>query len=707
MKTKLLSFHAILAVTTLVGIFLFFTFRTNTDFLEYSQIGGSESYVKVISPEQTLSQSFVNPYETVAGIQVRIGTLNKTNMAEWTVRLVEANTGKEVHAWTQIGRSFVDNQFHDFRLDAPIRVTPGLAYTIIIDSENVNDGNGLVFYASNTPADGKQAVGGLVQNSTMMNMTLSLRVVGGNVSDGYWVFVNVLITGLLLMLLLRLRYVNGSKSVIVKDIYLQAMAISGLSMLLLMVFLGHSEFTDEFDIFHAGLAMAKGNVLYRDYVCQHPPVTMFLSALFAKLGANSTQMFRLLYYITVSLLYGGLYYRHKEYFGGRRLAFFLSFSIVVVFSLHNRWMLGDNMAALGALMVLMEFIRYQNDRRIAVSRCIYISLGIYISVGSTFLSIYPMAWMAFVFFASELVYQVHRKESSAKVLVARYVPLVSIVIAPFAVTVAYFAINGALHEAVRQIYSFNREVYVHYNGLGGSVFTPLLNAVSNMVGFYMRPVAAIFNAEFSAQILFELTMGLLFLRVLIQYALKKKWLFCAGLLGYAVLLTSRGTGGFHSSHFALVISAASILLLRVPKKLSSNPMVLAGTLACLVVVSQPYISSVPSLIAKRQLIKETDYLAAQALGSDGTLYHDYYSHDTLYLEYKVGTPVNRTPYMLPWYMDWYLPWCMEDLDAASVVVYNPNREVWGKYQYSDFSRDFNEKLLAEFEQESDMVWIRK
>ena len=113
-----------------------------------------------------------------------------------------------------------------------------------------------------------------------------------------------------------------------------------------------------------------------------------------------------------------------------------------------------------------------------------------------------------------------------------------------------------------------------------------------------------------------------------------------------------------------------------------------------------------SVIANRQTISDLEYSIVEKAPANAKIYTDHRAHESLYVSYKLGNPVNRTPYMLAWYMDWYSPWAIKDLDKANLVIYNPEAEVWGR-AYSDFNRVFNQQLKNDFIQVDMMVWIRK
>ena len=146
-----------------------------------------------------------------------------------------------------------------------------------------------------------------------------------------------------------------------------------------------------------GMVIAQGKVLYRDYVTQHMPLGYYLCAAFAFLGAKSVEQFRLMYYLTVSLIWGAVYYRYGGRIGRRRIAALAVAETVLVSALYapNATMiLADNIHGLLLVVLLLEFMLYYSDRDLGWSRSAVVSLCIWGCIGSAFISVYSIVWVA-------------------------------------------------------------------------------------------------------------------------------------------------------------------------------------------------------------------------------------------------------------------------------------------------------------------------
>lgn len=710
MSPKIKILFIIILTIAFSSIFFIF-FRNNIMYSEYVKIGGSDSIVELSSQTQIFKQSFTVPYEMLEGIKIKIRTFNRKNDSEWLFKLVDDTTGKEIYNWTELGKGFVNNDFHYFSLPTPFKTQQGQSFTIYISSTNVDDLSSLAFFTANETGYDELAYGGLFINDVELDKTLAMRIVGGDRSVRYWLTITIILGLTLGLTLFRINYLHNKNLPILRDVIIQSVFVAIFSLLLLLPFLSTKYFIDENDIFHSGFAIANGKILYKEYVSQHPPVTMFLSGLFAILGAGSLTTFRLFFYVSLAITFGVLFYRHKENIGSFRLSLFFLFAITVVFPLFNTWMMGDVVAAIGNLMILLEFIQYVQDKKITILRSIFISIGVFISFGSTFLSVFSIAWIVLMFVGYELEYWLGRKRI-AKEIFSRYYVFILIVAVPFLMTMGYFQLNLALKELIRQVYFFNRQVYSYYiGGFGSSVSKSIINSINNFLSFFTKPVLAFIDGSFSQFNAFSIFVGGLFLIALIQTMMKKRYLFAVSLLGYIVFLVVRGTEGIHGVAFALSIAAIGLLLPVIPQfKVRWPKTVIQLVIAMgLIFLLRDYYYRLQSIGNDRPTIDSGFYnVILSELDGDGDYYIDFYSLDELYLEFKVGAPVNRTPYMLAWYMDWYLPWSLEDLDQVSVVIFNPNISVWG-HEYSDYNQQFITKLTTEFFhplEHVDYLWLR-
>jgi hypothetical protein len=706
--------HRLLIVISILifGMGLFGLSQYYAAYSEFSQIGGDSSHIRLNTPNQQLIQNFSNPYTIIHGIQLKVGTYKHHNNATWNIRLEEQATGKEIYSWQVLGVTFKDNQFNYLKTSYPIRVSPNQTYTVYISSDNVTSHNPLAFYTSDKPADGAQAVGNLVVDGVETDRTLAFRIVGGTPVKRFMLTVISFLT--LLLIWVGLRIYKLGFQLALKDKYIQAFCIGLISFLMMLIYINGAMFLDEIDNLHAGIRMANGYILYKDYVTQHPPATMFIIALYAVMGAVSVQMFRILFYITVASIFAFLYSRHKDFFGGKRIAILFFFWITVLCHLYNRgsWrLLEDSFTALGVVLILFEFLRYFEDRQITPSRSAIIAIGLYISVGSYFLMVYPLVWMILTFIVIEGIEWRKSQSITLNLLIRRYGLLVVLSAIPVILTFAYFWLNNGFSQFIEQTYFFNREVYVYYRYIGDSLLSPLILGISNFIEFLYSPIAHVANADLTPENVFLVSASMLFLFVITQLIYDKKWMLAISLVGIIILTLVRGYRADHAAPFAFAISAIIFLMLDIHLKPTLKRIVTVIALIMMLYMGKDFYSSLSRLSNSRPTITAFDYQLVQIANQVGTdqpakIFIESFNQDTLYPQYKLGLPVNRVPYMLPWYMAWYMPWSLEDLDKASVAVYRPNQQVWG-YDYSDFNREFLRKLETDFERVEGDIWVRK
>ena len=222
--------------------------------------------------------------------------------------------------------------------------------------------------------------------------------------------------------------------------------IAFVVLVLLNSFSVSGSFTDEWDNIRGGMVIAKGGVLYRDYVTQHTPVMYYLCGLFALFGAGSLQQFRLSYYLFEAIVWGILYARHVKFFGKKKMLLLVMFECIFVSSVlggaQGYMILSDGMQGLCMVALLLEFLRYYQDKKITWDRAIIISVSIWGSFGSAFISAYAILFVVISVMGLEIFW--NRKEKrSAMELIKRYCRLSICLLVPFIAAIIYFKTNNS------------------------------------------------------------------------------------------------------------------------------------------------------------------------------------------------------------------------------------------------------------------------
>lgn len=721
----------IASATLLLSGFIWHYFTGIADFLEYSQIGetviieDNEDYPTIIMSEAgtSLTQNFINPYPIFNGIQMQVVQVGeKHNISNWIFSILDVETGRVLQKWNKTAYTFKNNEYYFFQFNKPIRGRAGSTYRLNIYSGDTDIENALAFYVTdennsehyvNTEGNtfpisaGSASLG----NNTLNNNALSMKVIGGKSNNLFWLMITILILILFFVVTFRIYKQKLNRKKVLIDIYLQGILVGAVSFILLLLFIKtSSNFIDENDIFHSGIAQYAGKTLYLDYVCQHPPVTMFLSGVFRLMQAETPDQFHILWYLFISVIFTFLYIRHKSYFGGKRILFLLFFLIIAVFELYGKWFLGDGVAALGLLLIIFEAIRYCEDKKINIIRSIIISIGVYMSFGSIFHMIYPIAALGILVLINDIIDVVMMNKNNLLFLFKRYGTLLIAVFVPFILTIMYFSFNGAIDEMIKQIYRFNREVYPNYTTIPESPIKPIFDTISEFIKFYFDTINSVLKNEFTIQALFNIFVGVGFIITIVQKINKRAYFLATLLLVFTILCGARGTTGFHGIPFGVIMAAVSFLCIsdfyhKGREAIRSKHAANAFIFIIMILVGSNYLINIPRIFDKRTPVAENLHYFVHT--SEGKQYYadKWGEGDSIYLEYKLGQSVNRAPYMLAWYMDWYMSWCIEDLAKADTVMYKKDSSVWGR-EYINYNRSFHNKLLESYTEINPNIWMK-
>lgn len=683
-RTKI--FMAITLLVFMIAIAVgFYKAYTKLTFLEYTIFNDdAEGYIALDSTGENLSQEFEMPYDILHSIAVKIGTFNRVNNSEWLFSVSDAETGKVVTSKTFFASVLSDNQYYKIEFDKNVRLEQGKKYVFTIRAEDVNSMTALAFYGSS--ADHAENTGLRIDGRDAKG-TLCFKVYGGNF-DVWWMGYAGIITLYFIALFLRILLLQKKGMVIHKDIFIQSLLAGGFAFLLLFTFSTFGAFVDEYDNIHGGLAIVNGGVLYKDYITQHTPVTYYLCAVFALLGASSLEQFRLSYYITEAIVWGLVYLRYSEKIGRRKLFILPAFSIVVISSVvpsQGTQILSDGIQGICTVIMLLEFLLYMNDKRISWSRSIIMSIGIWGCIGTAFISAYALICIFVAFCIVEILYIWKKTKISVKKFSLRYYRLLISVITPPMCAVVYFQANGCLKRAFDMFYTFNREVYPKYlGGFGNSIVYPFISGINNFFSMLSGNLISIVTAQATTVIVLRFIIIFCAFILLIQMMLERRYVETVLLASVMIFSATRGYD-FHG--LAAWYVAALIIVLHENElidKIKTYGLVIRGV--CFVLLFCPYISAVANNLSyKQESISELEYEIIELTKEEENknIFYDAYTYETLYIHYKNRNPVNPGVYILPWYMAWYEQDNIDSIlkENPHVVVYNENNVVWEKYQY--------------------------
>lgn len=666
--------------------------KTAITFLEYKSYPenvATREYKELSGNEQT-SQDFTMPYDILSYVSLPVNTFGRTNNSTYNLQIQSAD-----------GEVVMDQDFSvaSASEDKPVEIVPkksvavkqGESYHLKITAKGVN---------------GEAAAG----------FSSAFGVYGGEYRF-WWTGLVYFLAAYVYLVLIRGIIVNRRGKKLRKDTIFRALLIFGLFFALASAFATGGVFTDEMDNMHGGIAVAKdGGVIYKDYITQHTPFAYYLCAAFAKLGAESAAQFRIMYYVVIALVLTFAYVRYGRVFGRGRITLLGIALICILPYLHTDGqlrVLSDIIQAFSIVILLLEFIAYCKEKKpdLGWVRSIVIALGIYVSVGAAFNSVYPLAAFGIGFLVVEVKYW-RQTEMSLVGFVKRYFKLVIALVVPLAIVVFYFAANAALPEAIDQAYKFNVTVYPEYYteaGYGTNLVGPFLYGIKNFVfSLYDNISAMLTNRDFSYVVLAQTAVLLSAIYVIFRQLRERRWLIAAMLLMVCCFSFSRL--GLHSIAAWAVMLFAGIVLW--PKNVYGKVrewqwfIIVPAALFLLA----PYCDQAKStLLYKPELVSETERLVI-----DNTKDGDYIGLDasakneSLYYQYKNRKVANRLIYMLPWYMVWYEDSSIEEISKTepNVVVYDPDLEVWG---LKHFASRFTKYLEQNYDRNSNHpeIWLKK
>lgn len=656
-------------------------------YIERSRINEeSVQSIAVTDHETVLEQEFSMPYELFWGVEIKIGTYGRNNNSFWKVKLKETENGRNVYAWDCNASQISDGEYYKFNVKSPVHVKQGQSYTIEVCSEDATGNSALAFYVSGTDV---YEGGSLYLDGRQQEGDLCMRITGGE-KDGFWsglyLAVTLLLSGTAAWCVRMARQGKSARTLA------EAAGTACLYLFFMYLFSRNNmgTFTDECDNIRGGMLIAKGSVLYRDYYTQHTPLGYYLCGIFAFLGAGSIQQFRLLYYILMSAVWGGLYYRHSAYFGRLRMLLLPLAQIWITMPMFFQAskILGDNIQGICMVALAMEFMRYWEDEELGRSRCLIAAACIFLSIASAFVSVFALVPVAAGVLIKEVLIWKRNGGCSLRSCVRRYGCLMGATAAPFAVTLLYFTYHHAAGQMYRMAYQFNTMVYNRYqDGQYGKVkWKPFFLGIKN----YFEMISSNFNSVITAggndTAVIQLLIGVTAVAVLLFWGtgMKKREDMIAAIALFLCLCwngTRSGTD-FHAA--ALWDLAIAVIFLAgargngYGKWKEKKPAVFAvAALGCYIL--QPYAATVADhVVYHPEIVDGVDEAVAAMTVPGEKIFIDAYKHDSIYLMYKERYPVNRNCYLLPWYMDWFEQDTIDDLEAnmPNILVYQPESEIY-------------------------------
>lgn len=685
-----------------------------TTYIESAEMNLQADGSIAIADNQTfLRQEFQMPYDLFTGIAIKIGTFGRNNNSFWQAELTEKDSGRKIHEWRFNASQVQDGEYYELNADIPERVKPDTAYELSLRAENATGNSALAFYISK----GDTYIDGMFYfDGEEMEGDLCFRVDGAE-KDRFWIgwysiFVAVFIA--FLWYLFR-KYQKGEKIREDKLFLSVCLGILYFALTFLFTRLNMGTFTDESDNIRGGMLIAKGYVLYRDYYAQHTPFAYYLCGFFALLGASSIEQFRLLYFILNAVIWGGLYYRHSHYYGKMQMFLLPVAQVILVMGMffQGSKIMGDNIQGLCMIVLILEFLRYLEDKELTPSRCLIVSSSIFCSIMSAFVSVFALAPIIISVIVLEIIYWKEKDDYGIKMMFTRYWMLIVYTAIPFMMTLIYFVWNHALRHMYLMAYQFNTIVYKEYQNQFGRVkWKPFVLGIKN----YFIAISDNFNKLITAngneiaviQMLLTILAGI----SLVVWGMeekKRERIFPAICLFLCMSgNAARSSTDFHGAGFYNV-AIVFLIMLGAKYVVWKRKVAIALIAALSLYFVQPYVAViVDNSVYKQRAVETLDKKIIELTDPGDLIFMDAYIHDSIYLLHKERYPANRNCYILPWYMDWFEYDTIADLEEyqPALAIYRPEQEVYGQ---TNFAPDLNAVMesLYEREGEDSILWKLK
>lgn len=650
-----------------------------------------EDVLKVSVPEDMITETFQMPYDILKKLAFRITNYQTDCNTPWTL-LISDRTGNTVCEKEFRFTNAADNGIYTLDLNKAYSVNKGEMYTLSLYAKKISSDTPIGFYyGTNLTTAGEAST--LTYNGAECAGALCLSVYGGD-TDLFWVVIYAVVLFVLLLVVLRGILLTQRGLDWKGDPWMQA-ALCGLLVFfacLPFAAMGSYSFTDENDNIRGGMLLARGHVLYRDYVTQHTPFAYYLCGVFALLGAASATQMRILLYICFGILWTFLYHRHQKNLPGWVLYLIPVLSIFTPAAMtgaYTTMVVAESMQMQAFIVIMLELYALWKDQKMSWGRCIVVSLAAWTAIGSVFMSAYTLFFFVLIFAVLEIRYW-KTCERKAGGILKRYLPLVITGSIPGICGILYFKVNHALYYAIRQMYLFNREVYTKYQDMGSSILEPFFSGIVSALTEFQNAIL-MFGAGGGIKVYHVLVLLILgaAVFVLIKAFTKNRTEWGVLLLGVLAVASgaARGVDDWHGQAFWGMLVTGMLLLLSKERVWSGKSQTIAklAVISYALMILQPFAAQLRSdITSKQEAVSYLDPIILNELDEGEAIFMDAYCNDSIYLLAKGHEPVNRAVYCLPWYMDWYESWNLEDLkkNKPDVVVWNPDQECWNQYHYA-------------------------
>ncbi len=491
--------------------------------------------------------------------------------------------------------------------------------------------------------------------------------------------------------------------------------------------LSEAYFTDEQDVFYGGYNIAKGQDLYCSYLTQHMPFSYYMASLIALFGARTIFQYRIGIYLMLSLVWELAWLRHRRKIHPAALWLMPLLYLAMLKTIPlGTSMISDHWQGIGLILILLELVRYAEERTVSTPCAAMVSLGILLSFGTVFIAAYSLLCLFLAMLALQGKHMRERRKTlpdpdfraERKKVLREDARLVLICLLPFFLLAAWYAVSGNLGNAWDGVYRINTEIYSKYNGgLGSNPFSVLWETIP-AYGAYLTGAIRMFPENVSRGLWALVTAaGLIGFCALWG----RKSVPAAALVFLATLYTGiREFYGFHGmAYFALAAAETALVLswiiqrARERKALKWTVLGVSGAAAAVLladfVIWFGYNLIYPQILLPRVHRAEERVLdlltePCEAVHATET---PVFSQDVMDLELLPQAACDAVS--IPWYYEMWGERQMASIrQLPRVLLYNSEETTWG-YVFREYAPDFQAFVEEHYVRllPSEYIWVTR
>ncbi len=486
-----------------------------------------------------------------------------------------------------------------------------------------------------------------------------------------------------------------------------------MSFTLLLLYHRNAAFMDEADNLLGALNIANGSDIYKGYFSQHTPFVYYFMSVFSIVGVRDYETFRLCMSIVILLTWVFMYYRYSTYIGKKSL---LIFMLLYALTLNITWgymILSDVFQGYAVLILLFEVLIFQKQKTLTLKSMMVISICIFISTMSAFVSVYPVFFIALLF--SYNVFTLPVKEIRTRI--KEYSTLIMIIVIPFLILIIWYLATGNLKNFYEQAYEMNRTYYSKYlGGFGSSAIDLFKSTPLNWTGHIKNYLLTINKDSIFNSLL--VIFNLLF--VCVQFKKSKVsgviFFFFIGFTGM------RGYTDFHSLNYYIISFFCASYVIEY-YFIRFDEISELKRMGMKVLVFLLFLVSINSYIPNAGLnIFKGKGILAQNIYYDSYIQELTNENDPVWITNLTTQsyinnhrkPASRVSTLVPWFYDAYKTEMLNDLERnkPKLIIFEKDNEVWG-HVYSEFAPAILEYInnyyqcLNEYDSTEKNIYVKK